>query len=157
LCRKADCTPRAVRFYEEKGLLLPVGKTASGRRLYGDEAVSLIRLIHVLQEAGWNLREIGESIELSRSADTRGKELTITLRERVTAVLAAITAKRAMLGDAHAAISRLVAETDRCPKCLSTDCAGCRRLRKLRSFGILETGNEGAATSGRTRRKGEKV
>jgi DNA-binding transcriptional MerR regulator len=41
----AGTTPRALRFYEENGLLHPPRRTAAGQRLYGPADVDRIRVI----------------------------------------------------------------------------------------------------------------
>jgi len=49
---------RALRLYEELDLLHPVGRTHGGFRLYDETALTRIRWIELLQEAGLSLHEI---------------------------------------------------------------------------------------------------
>ncbi|GAA4964389.1 MerR family transcriptional regulator [Nonomuraea thailandensis] len=60
LARRTGVSPRALRYYEEKGLLIP-GRTAGGYRDYTDEHVETVRRIRILLSAGLNsdmVREI---------------------------------------------------------------------------------------------------
>ncbi|MDA0635925.1 MerR family transcriptional regulator [Nonomuraea sp. MCN248] len=60
LARRTGVSPRALRYYEEKGLLVP-GRTAGGYRDYTDEHVETVRRIRILLAAGLNsdmVREI---------------------------------------------------------------------------------------------------
>jgi DNA-binding transcriptional MerR regulator len=52
----------ALRFYERKGLLRPVGRRG-GMRVYEAEAVEQVALIDVLKRAGFTLNEIGAFVD----------------------------------------------------------------------------------------------
>lgn len=47
----------AIRYYEELGLIAPVGRE-SGRRLFAESAVNRVRAIAAAREAGFSLDEI---------------------------------------------------------------------------------------------------
>ncbi len=51
LAEKAGVTPRALRYYEEMGLLRP-DRTSSGQRTYGAAAIERVALIRELYAAG---------------------------------------------------------------------------------------------------------
>jgi MerR family copper efflux transcriptional regulator len=51
-------TQRALRLYEELGLLTPSDRTSGGFRLYGAEAIERVEWIGKLQELGFTLHEI---------------------------------------------------------------------------------------------------
>ena len=53
ICRQADCTPRTVRHYEAEGLIAPMSLTSAGRRLYGNETISIIRPVQVFWALRW--------------------------------------------------------------------------------------------------------
>lgn len=57
---RSGLTPRAVRFYEEKGLLPPARRTESGYRDYGDDDVDRLRIIASLRELGHSVESIPE-------------------------------------------------------------------------------------------------
>ncbi|MER6678268.1 MerR family transcriptional regulator [Streptomyces sp. NPDC000983] len=60
-------TPRALRFYEERGLLPPPARTAAGQRSYGAAEITRIRVIRELLGLGLtveDLRRIADRIHL---------------------------------------------------------------------------------------------
>ena len=57
-------TPRAIRYYEEVGLLAPVARSEGAYRLYDAEDLSRLRFIKGLREdAGFSLAEIRRLLE----------------------------------------------------------------------------------------------
>ena len=82
VCRRADCTPRTVRHYESEGLVFPAAKTAGGRKLYGQESISVIRTAQLFKRLGWSLKEIRHIIDLTKSRNTRHRQLTKKLRKK---------------------------------------------------------------------------
>ncbi|MET9104908.1 MerR family transcriptional regulator [Streptomyces antibioticus] len=63
----AGTTPRALRFYEERGLLPPPGRTATGQREYGPGEVARVRVIRELLALGLtveDLRTVADRIDL---------------------------------------------------------------------------------------------
>ncbi|MFC5744397.1 MerR family transcriptional regulator [Actinomadura rugatobispora] len=54
----AGTTPRALRFYEQRGLLPPPPRTASGQRLYGPREIARIRIIRRLLGLGLTVEDI---------------------------------------------------------------------------------------------------
>ncbi|MER6290903.1 MerR family transcriptional regulator [Streptomyces sviceus] len=63
----AGTTPRALRFYEERGLLPPPRRTATGQREYGPDEVARVRVIRELLALGLtveDLRSVADRIGL---------------------------------------------------------------------------------------------
>jgi MerR family transcriptional regulator, copper efflux regulator len=63
----AGTTPRALRYYEERGLLPPPPRTATGQRRYGPDEVARVRVIRELLGLGLtieDLRGIADRIQL---------------------------------------------------------------------------------------------
>jgi DNA-binding transcriptional MerR regulator len=58
LAKATAKTQRALRLYEELGLLTPGDRTSGGFRLYGPEAIERVQWIGKLQELGFTLHEI---------------------------------------------------------------------------------------------------
>ena len=58
LAKKTGKTQRALRLYEELGLLTPSERTSGGFRLYGIEAIARVEWIGKLQELGFTLEQI---------------------------------------------------------------------------------------------------
>jgi DNA-binding transcriptional MerR regulator len=57
LSERTGKTARALRLYEELGILVPAERTASGYRLYDESAVLRIEWIDRLSECGFSLNE----------------------------------------------------------------------------------------------------
>jgi len=58
LARQSGKSARALRLYEELGLLTPTARSNGGFRLYDESAVTRIRWIELLQESGFTLHQI---------------------------------------------------------------------------------------------------
>src|SRR2546427_12052261 len=58
LAKQTGKSVRALRLYEELDLLHPVARSNGGFRLYDESAVTRIRWIELLQEAGLSLHQI---------------------------------------------------------------------------------------------------
>ena len=62
LAKATGKTQRALRLYEELGLLTPGDRTSGGFRLYGQEAIARVHWIGKLQELGFTLQQIQELV-----------------------------------------------------------------------------------------------
>ncbi len=60
IARQTGKTTRAIRFYEELGLVVPVGRTKGGFRQYDRSTLVRIYWIDRLQQLGFSLPEVGE-------------------------------------------------------------------------------------------------
>ncbi|MFZ3572779.1 MerR family transcriptional regulator [Streptomyces sp. BH097] len=63
----AGTTPRALRFYEERGLLPPPRRTGSGQRTYNERDVARIRVVRRLLSLGLTVADVracGDRIDL---------------------------------------------------------------------------------------------
>ncbi|MBI4196007.1 MAG: heavy metal-responsive transcriptional regulator [Betaproteobacteria bacterium] len=61
---RAQVSADSIRFYEREGLLSPAQKSASGYRLYTEEAIRRINFIKHAQQCGFSLAEIRDLLEL---------------------------------------------------------------------------------------------
>lgn len=59
LAQRTGAAPSALRYYEEIGLLAPVGRV-SGRRRYGPDAVGVVGAVLFLADVGFTLAEVKE-------------------------------------------------------------------------------------------------
>lgn len=77
LCREFGVTPRALRFYESKGLLHPAREGTRRRFDHRDKA----RLALILRgkRFGFSLAEIGELLDLYDTDNTQVSQLTRTI------------------------------------------------------------------------------
>jgi DNA-binding transcriptional MerR regulator len=73
LAREFDVTPRAIRFYEDEGLIAP-GRDA-GRRVYGKREYVRLKLILRGKRLGFSLAEVREMLELYDSAPDERPQL----------------------------------------------------------------------------------
>ncbi len=79
LADKAGRTQRTLHFYEELGLLTPVGRTKGGFRLYDQDSLLRIHWISRLQDLGFSLPEIKVFLEELRSAQS-APEMMLSLQ-----------------------------------------------------------------------------
>ncbi|MFF4319303.1 MerR family transcriptional regulator [Streptomyces sp. NPDC001568] len=54
----AGTTPRALRFYEQRGLLPPPARTAAGQREYGPKEVARVRVVRRLLALGLTVEDL---------------------------------------------------------------------------------------------------
>lgn len=54
----AGTTPRALRFYEQRGLLPPPSRTPAGQREYGSREIARVRIIRELLSLGLTVEDV---------------------------------------------------------------------------------------------------
>ena len=64
LARAAGFSEKTLRFYDEVGLLRPSGRSASGYRLYDEEAVERLRFVRKAQGLGLSLDDMRTILEI---------------------------------------------------------------------------------------------
>ena len=87
LCLEFKCTPRALRFYEDKGLLNPARDGMNRVYSYRDRA--RLQLILRGKRVGLSLAEIGEILDLYEVDETGAQQAAKSLkkfRERIVAL-----------------------------------------------------------------------
>ncbi|MEX5631298.1 MerR family transcriptional regulator [Parafrankia sp. FMc2] len=105
---------RTVRYYEEAGLLMPVGRTVGGFRLYDDDAVDRLFLIKKMKPLGFTLDEMRSLLMLrdelqepelpaARRAELQARLATwVTLaEEKLTALREQVQVAEAFVGGLH--------------------------------------------------------
>jgi DNA-binding transcriptional MerR regulator len=137
ICRRTGCTPRTIRHYEAEGLLAPVSTTAGGRKLYGEETLSVINAAQVLKRIGYSLRDIRSILSLVKSENTKDRKLTRKLRKTLSSSISQIQSEIEILASAQRKITGLLEKTEKCEGCNSPDCAPCGNLKELRALGLL--------------------
>jgi DNA-binding transcriptional MerR regulator len=86
LCQEFKCTPRALRFYEDKGLLTPARDGMN--RVYSYKDRARLQLILRGKRVGLSLQEIGEILDLYEVGDNCAAQNARSLakfRERIVA------------------------------------------------------------------------
>jgi DNA-binding transcriptional MerR regulator len=87
LCLEFKCTPRALRFYEDKGLLAPAREGLN--RVYNYKDRARLQLILQGKRVGLSLAEIGEILDLYEIGDGGAQQAAKSLRkfqERIVAL-----------------------------------------------------------------------
>ncbi|MFF3571272.1 MerR family transcriptional regulator [Nocardia jiangxiensis] len=71
LARRASTTPRALRYYESRGLLT-TRRDASGYRSYDEADLTILRQIRTLQDCGFELEDIRPFVDCLRAGHPTG-------------------------------------------------------------------------------------
>jgi DNA-binding transcriptional MerR regulator len=96
LCRQSGTTPRALRYYEEKGLLSP--RRINQARVYSHREKVRLQLILQGRRAGFTLREVRDLFD---TYDKGGRDAQrVRALPLFKAQLAALTQRRAEIADA---------------------------------------------------------
>jgi len=108
VAKELGLTMRALRFYEDKGLIAPqrVGTT----RIYGKREVARLRLVQRGRRLGFTVREIKEFLDLY-DVDPEHVEQMRRFTKRVRERLAELEQRRAALEDTIAELRQLERET----------------------------------------------
>lgn len=132
LSEKSGRTARTLHFYEELGLLTPVGRTKGGFRIYDQDTLLRIHWISRLQDLGFSLPEIKdflEELKRRQSAPAMMQELRSFYETKLAdtkAQLERLHALESELGDALAYLSTCRScapqtEKTACPTCSTDD------------------------------------
>ena len=100
LAREFDVTPRAIRFYEDEGLIAP--ERSGGRRVYGKREYVRLKLILRGKRLGFSLAEVREMLELYDSAPDE--------RPQLQKFLGALSARREQLEGQRRDIDEILGE-----------------------------------------------
>ena len=69
IAKKAGVTQKAVRLYDEKGLLKPSDYSDGNYRLYDKEALQVLEKIVALKQIGFSLEEIRDNLIKGEATD----------------------------------------------------------------------------------------
>ncbi|MFH0882889.1 MAG: MerR family transcriptional regulator, partial [bacterium] len=85
LAEATGLNARTIKYWEERGILLPDGRSVGGFRLYSRQTVEFCALIRDLQNFGYSLEEIKDAADLIRDFDAinSGTSLMSTSERRV--------------------------------------------------------------------------
>lgn len=114
--RRAGVSVRAVRYYEELGLLRPEAHSAGGFRLYGEDNLKRIQVINFLKELGLSLVEIRRILVAKKPSGAD--------RETIEFLLGIFGEKLDMVESKLAALSRVKSELSRAIGILKS-CQSC--------------------------------
>ncbi|WP_074012015.1 Cu(I)-responsive transcriptional regulator [Candidatus Sodalis sp. SoCistrobi] len=124
VAKKTGLTPKAIRFYEQKGLVSPPLRRENGYRSYNERHLEELTLLRQARQVGFTLEECRELVALfndpgRHSADV--KRRTLNKVQEIETHIAELTQMR----------QHLLALADSCPGDQGADCpiidnlAGC--------------------------------
>jgi DNA-binding transcriptional MerR regulator len=119
-------TPRALRLYEEKGLIAPATRSDGGFRLYDVNALTRLRWILEWVETGLPLQDIQGMLRDVATSETGGAAMD-GLRARYSERLTELDAQLQRLTRLRAAVVSGLNYMERCRTCTRTvlpDCCG---------------------------------
>jgi DNA-binding transcriptional MerR regulator len=103
VCAEFDVTPRALRFYESRGLLSPIRE--GQKRLFTNRCRARLKLILQGKRFGFSLSEIKDLLDLYHVGDGQVTQLSATL-EAAERHHAELVAQRDELGHAIAELEQ---------------------------------------------------
>lgn len=132
MARRAKCTLRTIRFYEQRGLLSVEARTGGRHRRYSSHDLERLRLIVELRRAGLSLDEIRALFEIKRR-HASGAAASRELRAMLEGWIALLGARLAELSRIRNEFEQLQASLLVCKDCneeptFPDACAKCERL-----------------------------
>lgn len=106
MARTFGVTLRALRFYEDKGLLAPVREGAT--RLYTHRDRTRLKLILLGRKVGFSLRDVKQMIDLYDPSGTNVRQMRVVL-EKGEKQLKRLDAQKAAIDDAIQELTTMVA------------------------------------------------
>ena len=86
LARQANVHSETIRFYEQKGLLIPPARSAANYRKYSSDVVSRVRFIKRAQELGFTLAEISDLLALRAKPDGENLRVKRLAHEKLSVI-----------------------------------------------------------------------
>ena len=121
LAREFDITPRAIRFYEDQGLLSPKREGAGGRtRVYGSRERTRLKLTLRGKRLGLSLQEIKELGDMYESP----KDTTAQLKRFLTVLAQHRETLERQREDLEVTLAEIAAHEQECQRLLAGDKAG---------------------------------
>jgi DNA-binding transcriptional MerR regulator len=107
MARKYGVTLRALRFYEDKGLIAP--KREGSTRLYSRRDNARLKLILLGRKIGFSLRHVKQIMDLYDPSGANIKQLRLAL-DKSEKQMARLQKQRAVIDDAVGELSNLMAD-----------------------------------------------
>lgn len=115
VAKKTGLTSKAIRFYEEKGLVTPPLRSENGYRSYSQQHLDELTLLHQARQVGFNLEECRELIFLFNDPSRHSADVKRRTLEKVAEIERHISELQGMR-------TQLLALADSCPGDDSADC-----------------------------------
>lgn len=116
LAKRSGKTTRALRLYEELGLLVPRGRSTGGFRLYGEDALERVRWIGQLQALGFTLQDIQKAIQAT-VGEPLPREAMSQIRKMFTDKLREVAEQIQGLRELQQEIAAALAYLESCQSC----------------------------------------
>jgi DNA-binding transcriptional MerR regulator len=85
VAKKTGLTSKAIRFYEEKGLVTAPIRTDNGYRSYSPKHIEELTLLRQARQVGFNLDECGELVALKSTSPSWVRCASVYWRWRINA------------------------------------------------------------------------
>lgn len=115
VAKKTGLTSKAIRFYEEKGLVTPPLRSENGYRTYSQQHLNELTLLRQARQVGFNLEECGELVNLFNDPGRHSADVKKRTLEKVAEIERHISELQAMR-------THLLALAESCPGDDSADC-----------------------------------
>ena len=116
LAERVGKSTRALRLYEQMGILLPHSRTATGYRMYGEDAINQLMWIDKLQSLGVSLSELQEFIAQlgeHQNGPAVMTDLTVFYRQKLSEARQKIREMETVCEELEASLAYI------------SDCSGC--------------------------------
>ncbi|WMY73439.1 Cu(I)-responsive transcriptional regulator [Buttiauxella selenatireducens] len=124
VAKKTGLTSKAIRFYEEKGLVTVPNRGENGYRTYTQKHLDELTLLRQARQVGFNLEECGELVNLFNDPARHSADVKARTLQKVADI-------EKHIGELQAMRQQLLALAESCPGDDSADCpiidnlAGC--------------------------------
>jgi MerR family copper efflux transcriptional regulator len=99
LAERAGISTKAIRYYEQIGVLAPPARTASGYRAYDHSALTRLGFVRAAQALGLTLGEIRQLIAFRDNGTAPCAHVTALLQQRADELTARIEELRQLRGE----------------------------------------------------------
>ena len=115
VAKKTGLTSKAIRFYEDKGLVTPPLRGENGYRSYTQQHINELTLLRQARQVGFNLEECGELVNLFNDPARHSADVKARTLQKVAEIERHIVELEAMR-------EQLVSLAESCPGDDSADC-----------------------------------
>ena len=115
VAKKTGLTSKAIRFYEQKGLMTPPLRGENGYRSYNQQHLNELTLLRQARQVGFNLEECGELVNLFNDPARHSADVKARTLQKVAEIERHISELQAMR-------TQLLTLAEACPGDEGSDC-----------------------------------